>query len=227
MPRLTTRDYKRSSRSPGAAKLKEFGLGVLVGAVLASAAFLIAGAHARHVAAAASHHRTGADSQGTAPHAPAPDDNSSNSSAGPDGSSSATPSGSASSSRSPAGSAGTQAQQYDFYRMLPSFKVPVSRDDEHSSRASPPPGSGRPERAAVSGPAYVLQVGSYRSTAEADQIRARLARAGISAQVQRVVEGSSTWNRVRIGPLSDAELARVRERLRTANLHALVIRADR
>ena len=236
MPRLTTRDYKRSSRSPGAAKLKEFGLGVLVGAVLASAAFLLAGAHARHIAAAAAHHRAGADSQTTAPHAPAPDGGSSNgsdgsdtsdSSAGPDGSSSATSAGSASSPRSAAGPAGTQAQQYDFYRMLPSFKVPVSRDDEHSSRAAPPPESSRPERAAVSGPAYVLQVGSYRSTAEADQIRARLARAGISAQVQRIVEGSSTWNRVRVGPLSDAELARVRERLRAANLHALVIRADR
>jgi len=74
---------------------------------------------------------------------------------------------------------------------------------------------------------YVLQVGSYRSTAEADQIRARLARAGIPAQVQRVVAGSGIWNRVRIGPVSDAELARVREKLRTANIHALVIRADR
>jgi len=41
------------------------------------------------------------------------------------------------------------------------------------------------------------------------------------------VEGSRSWNRVRIGPLSDAELAKVREQLRTVNIHALVIRADR
>ena len=77
------------------------------------------------------------------------------------------------------------------------------------------------------GPAYLLQVGSYRSTAEADQVRARLARVGISAQVQHIVQGSRTWNRVRIGPLSDAELEKVRGQLRTANIHALVIRADR
>jgi cell division protein FtsN len=70
-------------------------------------------------------------------------------------------------------------------------------------------------------------VGSYRSTAEADQVRARLARAGISAQVQRIVQGSRTWNRVRIGPLNDAELVKVREQLRAANLHALLIRGDR
>ena len=218
MPRLTTRDYKRPSRSSSAAKLKEFGLGVLVGAVLASAAFLIAGAHARH-RAAASHAHAGTDSQDTAPHAPAPDDTSS---AGPDAPG---PSSSASSPQSTSARGG-QAQQYDFYRMLPSFKVPVTHDDDTRSHA-PPAEPVQPTRSAASGPSYVVQVGSYRSTAEADQVRARLAHAGISAQVERIVAGSRTWNRVRIGPLSDAQLVRVREQLRTANIHALVIRTDR
>ena len=220
MPRLTTRDYKRTSHSSSAAKLKEFGLGVLVGAVLASAAFLIAGAHARHRAAAA-HARADADSQGAAPHAPAADDTSSDS---PDAG--GTP-GSASSPQSASAHGGAQGQQYDFYRMLPRFKVPVSHDDDHPSHATPPPDASQPARAAGSAVSYVLQVGSYRSTAEADQVRARLARVGIAAQVQRIVQGSRAWNRVRIGPVSDAELARVREQLRTANIHALVIRADR
>lgn len=214
MPRLTTRDYKRPSRSSSAAKLKEFGLGVVVGAVLASAAFLISGAHARHRAAAAA--RVGVDAQSKAPHAPAPDDTSS------DGSNSATPSGSASSPRS----ASARAPQYDFYRMLPSFKVPVPHDDLPAPTA-PQPGASASQRTVSSGPSYVLQVGSYRSTAEADQVRDRLARAGISAQVQHIVSGSSAWNRVRIGPLDDAELAKVRGQLRTANIHALLIRADR
>jgi cell division protein FtsN len=219
MPKLTTRDYKRSSRSSSAAKLKEFGLGVLVGAVLASAAFLIAGAHAHHRATATSRMGPGADPQSKAPHAPAPDDTSADS---PDP---APPSGSASSPQS--ASAGAQPQQYDFYRMLPRFKVPVSHDDEHPAHAGPSPAATGAEHTADSGASYVLQIGSYRSTAEADAVRARLARAGISAQVQRIVQGSSAWNRVRIGPLSDTELARVREQLRTANVHALVIREDR
>ena len=221
MPRLTTRDYKRSSRSSGAAKLKEFGLGVFVGAVLTSAAFLIAGAHARHHAATP-HARAGADSQGAAPHAPAPDDTSAD---GPDPAAGA--SGSAPSPQSASAHGGAQGQQYDFYRMLPSFKVPVSHDDEHPARVTPPPAASQPQRAGGSGPSYVLQVGSYRSAAEADQVRARLARVGISAQVQRIAAGSRTWNRVRIGPVGEAELVRVREQLRTANIHALVIRADR
>jgi cell division protein FtsN len=214
MPRLTTRDYKRTSRSSSAVRLREFGLGVIVGAVLASAAFLVAGAHARHRAAASAHTRSGDD----APHAPAPDDASSEN---PDG-----PSGSAPSPQSAAPHAGARTPQYDFYRMLPSFKVPVRHDDDHPSHV-PPPVATQPQRAASSAPSYVLQVGSYRSTAEADQVRARLARAGISAQVQRIVQGSRTWNRVRIGPLNDAELVKVREQLRAANLHALLIRGDR
>lgn len=221
MPKLTTRDYKRSSRASSAAKLKEFGLGVVVGAVLASAAFVIAGAHARHHAAAPSRGHAGGDLQSTAPHAPAPDDTSSDS---PD---SAPASRSGSSPQSASASANAKPPRYDFYRMLPSFKVPVTRDDDHSGRAGPPPLASRPASTAASGPSYVLQVGSYRSTAEADQVRARLARAGIAAQVQHIVAGSSSWNRVRIGPLSDAELTRVREQLRTANIHALLIRSDR
>lgn len=231
MPRLTTRDYKRSSRSSSAAKLKGFGLGVLVGAVLASAAFLIAGAHARH-RAAATHAHAGAGSHDVAPHAPAPDDTSSDDPGTPGNS------GSAPSPQPASARGGAQNQQYDFYRMLPSFKVPVPHDDERPSNAATGAATVPTAAGGIAGAhgdptlqrtasSYVLQVGSYRSTAEADQVRARLARAGITAQVQRIVAGSGTWNRVRIGPVGDAELARVRKQLRTANIHALVIRADR
>lgn len=225
MPRLTTRDYKRPSRSSSAAKLKQFGLGVLVGAVLASAAFMIAGAHARHRAAIASgaHSHAGGEAE---PHAPPADDTSSNS-VGSDAGTAGGGSGAASAGAASAHGA-SPAPKYDFYRMLPTFKVPVPHEDDHRSHAPPPAAAqAQPGRAAGSGPSYLLQVGSYRSGAEADQVRARLARAGIAAQVQRVTEGSRTWNRVRIGPLSDTQLAKVREQLRTANIHALLIRADR
>jgi cell division protein FtsN len=215
MPRLTTRDYKRPSRGASAARLKEFGLGVLVGAALASAGFLIAGAHARRGAAAAARHHAVGDSQSHAPLAPAPDE-------GP--ASAASEAGGDDSAPMPK-PASAQAPQYDFYKMLPRFQVPVPHEDQHASHAAP--AAAEPPRPDTPAPSYVLQVGSYRSSAEANQLRARLAKAGLSAQVQRVVEGSTTWNRVRIGPLTDPELAKVREQLRTANIHALVIRADR
>jgi cell division septation protein DedD len=225
MPRLTTRDYKRPSRSSSVSRLREFGFGVLVGAVLASAAFLIVGARARHHAPLSSHAHGGAGARDTVPHAPAPEDSSSGGSPGADAASASGPS-AARSAHGASGSAGAQAPQYDFYRMLPRLNVPVARDDNQSAHA-PPPAAGLPARAASGGPSYLLQVGSYRSSTEADQVRARLARAGISAQVERVAEGSRTWNRVRIGPLSEAELAKVRGQLRTANIHALLIRAAR
>lgn len=225
MPRLTTRDYKRTSRNSSAARLKEFGLGVLVGAVLASAAFLIVGARARHDAVTPPGHAAG-ESSGSAPHAPAPDDTSSSPDAGGDASSSP---------QSASAHTAAQPPRYDFYKMLPSFKVPVPHDDDHESRAPQPqrkPLEAKPQEASpptrgAGVRAYVLQVGSYRSAAEADQVRARLARVGITAQVQRLVQGTKTWNRVRIGPLTDTELAKVREQLRTADMHALVIRTNR
>ncbi len=225
MPRLTTRDYKRPSRSSSAAKLKQFGLGVLVGAVLASAAFMIAGAHARHRAATASgaHSGTGGETQAAEPHAPAADEASSNS-VGSHGGAAGGNSGAASGTASAHGA--SPAPQYDFYRMLPSFKVPVTHDDAVPAHA-PPPAAQAARAAGSASSSYVLQVGSYRSSAEAGQVRARLARAGIAAQVQRFAEGSRTWNRVRIGPLTDAQLAKVREQLRTANIHALLIHAGR
>jgi cell division protein FtsN len=221
MPRLTTRDYKRPSRSGSAARLKEFGLGVLVGVVLTSAAFLVSAAHARHRTAAISRGHAAGEASGGAPHAPAADDDSSEASRAADASSSD------GSPQSAPAHAGVPAPQYDFYRMLPRFKVPVPHDEDHPSQAPPPLAVEPAPRPEASGPTYLLQVGSYRSSDEADQVRARLARVGISAQVQRIVEGETIWNRVRIGPLNDAELTKVREQLRTANIHALLIRADR
>jgi cell division septation protein DedD len=215
MPRLTTRDYKRPSRGGGGGRLKEFSLGVLVGVVLTSAAFLILSAHARHGAAAGTRGQATGGSTG-APHAPAPDSAPNAASTGGAADAGATPQ-----------AAAAPAQQYDFYRMLPRFKVPVPHDDDRSVHVPPPAPAGQTPRPAISAPSYIVQVGSYRSSAEAEQVRARLARVGLSAQVQRVVEGSITWNRVRIGPLTDTELSRVRGQLRTANINALVIRADR
>lgn len=222
MPRLTTRDYKRPSRGTSASKLREFGLGVLVGAVLASAAFLVAGAHARHRAAAIAREHAAPGTTGAAPPAPAPGDSAS-SGAG----SAVTPVTAARSVKSASAHPGAQAPQYDFYRMLPRLNVPVPHDDAHASHAPPPPASPVVRSASAAGPSYYLQVGSYRSSAEADAVRARLARAGISARVERVAEGSGTWNRVRIGPLSDPQLTRVRQQLRSDDIHVLLIRAGR
>jgi cell division protein FtsN len=110
------------------------------------------------------------------------------------------------------------AEHYDFYEMLPNFEVIVPEREAAVRRdlpAAPVEKSG----------SYVLQVGSYREFNEADRVRAQLALEGIESKVQRVSVDNDTWHRVRIGPIADlAELNRVRNRLRDADMDLLVIR---
>ena len=109
-------------------------------------------------------------------------------------------------------------ERYDFYDMLPKFEVVVPEKEKPVRPDAPPAAVDRP------GP-YVLQAGSYRDFAEADRIRSQLALQGIESRVQKVSVDADTWHRVRIGPISDpAELERIRQRLREADIDVLVIR---
>jgi len=111
------------------------------------------------------------------------------------------------------------ADNYTFYEMLPNFEVVVPEREAAVRRDAPtaPP----VERAG----SYVLQVGSYRKFEEADRVRAQLALQGIESKVQRVSVDNDTWHRVRVGPIADlAELNRVRDRLKEAEMDLLVIR---
>lgn len=110
------------------------------------------------------------------------------------------------------------AEQYDFYEMLPKFEVVVPEKDRDVKRDAP---ASPVERPGV----YVLQAGSYRNQPDAERVRSQLALQGITAVVQRVAVDADVWHRVRIGPISDlAELNRIRDRLRSADIDALVIR---
>lgn len=116
------------------------------------------------------------------------------------------------------GGAGEPADRYDFYEMLPNFEVVVPEREAAVRRDTP---AAPVERAG----SYVLQVGSYRRFEEADRVRAQLALQGIESKVQRVSVDNDTWHRVRVGPITDlAELNRVRDRLREADMDLLVIR---
>ena len=108
MARLTARDYKSSQRrSLDVRRWREFGYGALVGAVLASVAFVYLGGKA---------HRSP-----DAPDAPRPDPRHAAS-----GGADADPA----SARQP-------AQKYDFYEMLPNFEVVVPEKDKDVKRDLP------------------------------------------------------------------------------------------
>ncbi len=114
-------------------------------------------------------------------------------------------------------SADEPGERYDFYQMLPNFEVVVPEKEVVMPRDAP-------ETAEKKG-AYVLQAGSYKKFEDADRVRAQLALQGIESNVQRVAIDNDTWHRVRIGPISDpAELNRVRERLKEAEVDFLIVK---
>lgn len=212
-----TRDYKgaghRSLRPGG---MKEFALGALAGALLAGGIAALIAAQGRHrqarsspaCTAAGGTQSPGNEAAGAGPAAAATEP--SHTAAGSGAGGTAAPA---------AGhTAASPAQHYDFYQMLPRQTVPVPA--KSSTAQTRPPAA--PARSAAS-PGYLLQVGSYSSDAQARQVLERLTRMGLSAQIQRVTESGRALERVRVGPVDSAGLARIRRELATAGFHPLVI----
>ncbi len=97
--------------------------------------------------------------------------------------------------------------QFDFYTILPKMELSVSEwvADEETEPEPLPDSEG----------IYILQVGSFEEFSAADQVKAKLAFMGISADIQRVViNGRDIRHRVRIGPYKDLqELQSARDQL--------------
>jgi hypothetical protein len=115
------------------------------------------------------------------------------------------------------GSSPDRESKFDFYDMLPKFEVVVP-EKERGTRVAPTAQVDRPG-------VYFLQAGSYHNFADADRVRAQLAKQGIDASVQRVQVDSDVWHRVRVGPIRDLnQLNRLRAQLRASDVDSLVVR---
>lgn len=112
--------------------------------------------------------------------------------------------------------------ELEFYRVLPGKEVNIP---EWESPATAPVRQDRPVEPAL----FVLQVGSFREYAAADQIKARLALAGVRADIQRVViNGQEVRHRVRVGPYTNAkELQQARQRLAAHDLDFVLLKLER
>lgn len=78
---------------------------------------------------------------------------------------------------------------------------------------------------AETGGRYVLQAGSFQDAADAESVKARLALMGFMASVQTVNINGQTWNRVRLGPWSSAaQLEETKQRLEAAGVHAIALK---
>lgn len=112
-------------------------------------------------------------------------------------------------------------QDFEFYKILPQGdNVPAHQAQTQEA----------PVKAAVEEkPAerMYLQLGAFENAAEADNLKARLALAGVEASSQRgQLPDGRTIHRVRVGPFaSPEEMNPVRSRLATSGFNATVTRA--
>jgi cell division protein FtsN len=86
-----------------------------------------------------------------------------------------------------------------FYTILPEVETPLPpREPKKTAQAKP----AMPEE----GARYVLQAASYSDFEDADRLKARLALAGLEANIEKVtIEGKGDFYRVRLGPYDKLE----------------------
>ena len=73
-----------------------------------------------------------------------------------------------------------------------------------------------------------VQVGAYRSQAEADGQKAKMAMMGLDAKVSEREQAGRTVYRVRLGPFDDKTSAeRVRTKLESAHVENTIVRMQR
>ena len=87
------------------------------------------------------------------------------------------------------------AKRFDFYKILPGTEEAVTDKD---LQRNPPQGAARD--------VYYLQAGAFQKASDADNLKARLALAGLEAQIQTAtLPDKSVWHRVRLGPFASAD----------------------
>jgi len=115
-----------------------------------------------------------------------------------------------------------RSERYDFFTVLPEMDVVVP-DRELSDKAEP-----QDSAAATAGTRerFILQAGSFRNAADADQMKAQLALLGSVANIQQVNVDGQTWHRVRLGPVEGARAAdELRRKLEGNGVPVLVLKA--
>lgn len=87
-----------------------------------------------------------------------------------------------------------KAPDYTFYGILAGKEQPVK---------APEAVAPTPDKPAFS---YFLQVGAFQNADDADNLKARLALAGMEAQIQTAqLPDGKTWHRVRLGPFHESD----------------------
>jgi cell division protein FtsN len=107
----------------------------------------------------------------------------------------------------------------------PQVQKPAPTAGASVAAPAPQPNAGANPSANDANSGYLLQVGAYKTEADADQQRARLAFQGFESKVTRRDASGVTYFRVRVGPFTKfADMNAARQRLADAGIDTVVIR---
>ncbi len=118
--------------------------------------------------------------------------------------------------------------KYDFYDVLRDKEV-IIPDAELSAQAQAEAAAPAQEAApeAADGPRYLIQAGAFRSSSDAEALKARIALTGELARVEAAEIQGGTIYRVRLGPYPNAsKLAAAKQALGGHGIDAVAIRAQ-
>ena len=106
--------------------------------------------------------------------------------------------------------------RFDFYKLLKETEVPI----QDTTLPAPSHRDTQPRQE------YILQVGSFKASADADRLRAQLILMNLETQVEKVtVRNGQVWHRVLVGPYqSRSKVAKARSVLVSNNINPLLLK---
>lgn len=122
-----------------------------------------------------------------------------------------------------------EPSRFAFYELLPSYEVVIPRESlKPQAKTVPGTADVTGNTPVPAGERFLIQVGSFKARAEAEQQKASLALLGIESRVEQVtIDNKQTWYRVRVGPEKDAgRVQTIMARLEENGIKALVMRVS-
>lgn len=127
--------------------------------------------------------------------------------------------------------------RFDFYTLLPNMPAETSLSSSYAETKRPtnvaslPSSTPSPQTPLPANPLstsnFIIQTGSFRNLAQAEELKVKLALGGFQASIQTVkINDTQTWYRVYLGPFESKEKANhLQQKLEQAQqLHSLVLK---
>lgn len=113
----------------------------------------------------------------------------------------------------------TPRPKFEFYTVLPeqNLSKPAPKPDSSKQTSDQPASNTRTDY-------FIVQAGSFRNEADADQRRAELILLGLDPKIDQVTNQAGRWHRVFVGPLSDrSEAERIKALTASQNIETLIL----